>query len=907
MTKQQFRDFCRNRYILLDGATGSNLIKKGMPSGVCPEQWILEHPQALLELQKSYVEAGTNILYAPTFTANRVKLEEYGLEMRQEEMIGGLVALSRQAAGRMPSSEHPKERDFSGVRAVKEAAEKPIAPEGEAMTDMAVIAAEEADRITERPEITLVAGDLTMTGQQLRPMGNLELEILITVYKEQIRLMESAGVDLLVVETMMSLGETRAALIAAREVTELPVMVPMTFEADGRTLFGTDARTAAIVLESLGADAIGVNCSAGPARMKEIVEAMAQVSSLPLIAKPNAGLPAVNEQGQTVYDMDSDTFVAEMEELVTAGAVILGGCCGTDPAYIAGLRRLVQGRRPSERTGRPEGVRYLTSERQTVAFGLEDPFMIVGERINPTGKKKLQEQLRAGCMDMVLQFAQEQDACGASILDVNMGMSGIDEKAMMLQVLEEVQGVTSLPLSLDSSHVEVLEAALRHYPGRALVNSVSYESEKFEKLLPIVQKYGAMFILLPLSDEGLPRDLEEKKQIIDRIVTRALELGMRREDIVVDGLVATIGANKQAGMETLETIRYCKGQGLATICGLSNISFGMPARPYVNTAFLTLAIYEGLTMAIANPSQEMLVCGALATDLLKVKKDSDLRYIDYASQLQPAGSVPGRNSSRGNGDVVAVNSRQGDANGSQDSSGGERATVCKGTESRQGNTQVTSALQTHLDRISDAVMKGNKNGIAAMTKQALSEGEDPGRLLNEGLLPAIGRVGDLFEQKKYFLPQLIASAEAMKNAIEVLEPHLLKDQDSESMPVIVIATVEGDIHDIGKNLVALMLKNYGFQVIDLGKDVPKETIIQAARDYHADIIALSALMTTTMQRMREVVALAGQEGITAKIMIGSAVITQEYADEIHADGYSRDAAEAVKLARRLLGMMQTEN
>ncbi|MDE6518082.1 MAG: corrinoid protein, partial [Acetatifactor sp.] len=316
----------------------------------------------------------------------------------------------------------------------------------------------------------------------------------------------------------------------------------------------------------------------------------------------------------------------------------------------------------------------------------------------------------------------------------------------------------------------------------------------------------------------------------------------------------------------------------------------------------------GLTMAIANPSQEMLVCGALATDLLKVRRDADLRYINYASQLQPAaGSAPVRNSGRGNGDAAAVNSRQGDANGSQDSTGGERAMACKGAGSGQENTQVISAPQTHLDRITDAVMKGNRNGIAAMTEQALSEGEDPGRLLNEGLLPAIGRVGDLFEQKKYFLPQLIASAEAMKNAIEVLEPHLLKDQDSESMPVIVIATVEGDIHDIGKNLVALMLKNYGFQVIDLGKDVPKETIIQAARDYHADIIALSALMTTTMQRMREVVALARQEGITAKIMIGGAVITQEYADEIHADGYSRDAAEAVKLARRLLGMMQTEN
>lgn len=850
MTKQQFRDFCKDRFILLDGATGSNLIKRGMPGGVCPEQWILEHPRALVELQKSYVEAGSNILYAPTFTANRIKLGEYGLADRQEEMIKGLVALTKEAAG--------------GAE-------------------------------------VLVAGDLTMTGRQLKPMGDMDLETLIEVYKEQIRLMEKAGADLLVVETMMSLGETRAALIAAREATQLPVMVTMTFEAEGRTLFGTDTRTAAVVLESLGASAIGVNCSTGPAKMKEIVEAMAEVSSLPLIAKPNAGLPGVNEQGQTTYDMDSDTFSAEMEELVAAGAVILGGCCGTDPSYIAGLKRLTQGRKPAEHKRRPQGIRYLTSERRTLSFGLGDPFLIVGERINPTGKKKFQEQLRNGCMDLVLQFAQEQEECGASILDVNMGMSGIDERAMMLEVLEEVQGVTDLPLSLDSSHVEVLEAALRHYPGRALVNSVSYEAEKFEKLLPIVQKYGAMFILLPLSDEGLPRDLEEKKEIIDRIVTRALELGMCREDIVVDGLVTTIGANGQAGLETLETIRYCREQGLATVCGLSNISFGMPARPYVNTAFLTLAIYEGLTMAIANPSQEMLVCGALATDMLKAKKDADLRYIQYAAQLQPAA-----------GNQTARDGGRSAANGGQSSTGGNAADAGQrdsgnaGTDSGSGNGKNVSAahaLRTRLERISEAVLKGNRSGIAAMTAQAVEEGEDPGRLLNESLLPAINRVGDLFEQKKYFLPQLIASAEAMKSAIEVLEPYLLKEQNGDSMPVVVIATVEGDIHDIGKNLVALMLKNYGFQVIDLGKDVPKETIIQAAKEHHADIIALSALMTTTMQRMREVIALAREEGVTARIMIGGAVITQEYADEIQADGYSKDAAEAVKLARRLLGLM----
>lgn len=825
MTKQEWKAFVQDQFILLDGATGSNLIKKGMPSGVCPEQWILENPDAILELQRAYVAAGTKVLYAPTFTTNRIKLQEYHLEDRQIPIIRELVRLSREAA------------------------------DGKA----------------------LVAGDITMTGEQLVPMGKMELETLIDVYKEQITIMEEAGVDLLVVETMMSLAESRAALIAAKEVSRLPVMVTMTFEADGRTLFGTDATTAAVVLQSLGADAIGVNCSTGPAKMVPIVRDMARVLNVPIIAKPNAGLPSVDEDGRTVYDMDAKEFVEEMKLLVDAGASILGGCCGTDPEYISGLRSLVAGKRPAERKVE-SGIRYLTSERQTLSFGLDGSFMIVGERINPTGKKALQAELREDKLDIVLRFAEEQEAAGASVLDVNMGMSGIDEKRMMLKVIQELPGATNLPLSLDSSHIDVLEAALRRYPGRALVNSVSYETEKFEKLLPIVQKYGAMFILLPLSDEGLPKDIQEKIFIIEKIYNRALELGMRKEDIVVDGLVATIGANKRAGIETLETIRYCKEKGLATICGLSNISFGMPSRVYVNTAFLTLAVHEGLTMAIANPSQEMLVCGALATDLLMDKEDSDIRYIDYASRLAPVEKKAPSQAAAASAEM----SKNGGQNG------------------------VGAAPASYVDRIREAVLKGNRNGIIPLTEEALNAGEDPKKLLDEALLPAINLVGDYFDKKKYFLPQLIAGAEAMKNAIEVLEPKLLNKQEEGEMPVIVIATVEGDIHDIGKNLVALMLKNYGFQVIDLGKDVPKETIIQAAKEYHADIIALSALMTTTMQRMREVVELAKAEGLTSKIMIGGAVITQEYADEIRADGYSRDAAEAVKLAKRLLGLLNTE-
>ncbi len=831
MTKTQFMKLAEQNIIYLDGATGSNLVKAGMPSGVCPEKWILEHREIMLDLQKRYVQAGTDILLAPTFTANRIKLAEYGLENNMETMIHELVAISKEAA-----------KSSSGRE-------------------------------------VYVAGDLTMTGEQLRPMGKMELETLIDVYKEQIRFLTDAGVDLLIVETMMSLAETRAALIAAQEVCDLPIMVSFTFEPGGRMLFGTDAKTAAVVAESLGACAIGINCSMGPAGMKDIVSDIASVTTIPVIAKPNAGLPSLDENGQTCYSMDAYTFGEEMAVLVEAGATILGGCCGTTPEHISNIANAFGKEIKTKVSRRPEGVRYLSSERMTVEFGLDGNFMVVGERINPTGKKALQAELREGNMDRVLQFAQEQEACGAQILDINMGMSGIDEKAMMLRSIEEVCQVTNLPLSLDSSYVEVLEAALRNYPGRALINSISYEKEKFEKLLPIAAKYGAMFILLPLSDKGLPENLDEKKEIIEIITKRAYELGMRPEDIVVDGLVTTVGANKKAALETLETIRFCKERGLATICGLSNISFGMPERGFVNTAFLTLAIREGLTMAIANPSQELLMCCALATDLLLAKDSADLRYIEYAGEVKEKREAESVAKAK---QVLA-----------------QADSTNKSKDLISTDIEVCGAKNIHREALYNAVLKGNRNGINKITVTALDAGETPDALLNEVLLPAINQVGELFDKGKYFLPQLIAGAEAMKNAIEVLEPLLLKESSGDDMPVVIIATVEGDIHDIGKNLVALMLKNYGFKVIDLGKDVPAEQIIQAAKENNAQIIALSALMTTTMQRMREVVEAAREEKLSAKVMIGGAVITQDYADEIGADGYSKDAADAVKLAKRL--------
>lgn len=815
MTREAFRELVKNGPVLLDGATGTNLQKAGMPVGVCPEQWILENSEVLIDLQKRYVEAGTDILFAPTFTASRIKLKEYGLEDHLEEMNRKLVALSKEAA--------------KGTNA-------------------------------------LVAGDLTMTGEQLYPLGDLMFEDLVDVYKEQAKIIAEAGADLFVVETMMSLQECRAAVLAIREVCDLPVMVSLTYNEDGRTLYGTDPVTAVVVMQSLGADAVGMNCSTGPEAMLEPIAKMVEYAAIPLLAKPNAGMPELID-GQTVFNVEPEEFAEVGKKLVEEGAAIIGGCCGTTPEHIRALKEAVKGipvKAPLQ-TKR----RMLTSERKSVEITLDGRFMVIGERINPTGKKKLQAELKEGSLNLVRTMALEQEENGASILDINMGMNGIDEKEMMLRTIYEVTSTVDCPLCIDSSHVDIIEAALRIYPGRALINSISLEKEKFEKLLPIAKKYGAMFILLPLSDEGLPKDSAEKHGIIRTIMDEAVRIGMAKEDIIVDGLVATIGANPNAALECFETFSYCKNElELPTACGLSNISFGLPERTYVNTAFLTMAIANGLTMAIANPSQELLMNAAFASDMLLNKKESDIRYIERMNFL------------------------------SEKYAGMERVMVQKtpaGTSAAGGETRKESTGSG----VFQAVLKGNKEHVLEEVKKMLDGGAKPDEIINEHLIAAINEVGELFDKKKYFLPQLISSANTMKLAIEYLEP-MLERSNTEAMATIVVATVEGDIHDIGKNLVVLMLKNYGYHVIDLGKDVPADVIVDTAMNEGAKVIGLSALMTTTMMRMKDVVELAKEKGCTAKIVIGGAAITESFSDEIGADGYSKDAAECVKLVERLL-------
>lgn len=814
MNREEFKQLVQSKIVLLDGATGSNLQANGMQMGCCPETWILEHKEVLVELQKGYIAAGSDIVYAPTFTANRIKLAEYGLEEQVGAINEELVALSRQAV------------EESGKKAY-------------------------------------IAGDLTMTGEQLYPMGKMQFEELVDIYKEQVSYLLMAGVDLFVVETMLSLQECRAAVLAIKELCDLPIMVSLTFNEDERTLYGTTPEAAMVVLQELGADAVGVNCSTGPEKMCGIVSRMKEVATVPIIAKPNAGMPLLID-GKTIYNLGAEQFAEEVEMLIEAGATIVGGCCGTTIDHIKALASVANSHAPYREGKKKQAV--LSTERTILPIDMDGRFIIVGERINPTGKKDLQAQLRNGEVELVAQYAEEQVDAGAKILDINMGTNGIDEKEMMQKAIYEVMRVVDVPLCIDSSHVEVIEAALRIYPGRALINSISMETGKMERLLPIAKKYGAMFILLPLSEEGLPKSMDEKRNIIDTIIERAEALGLSKQDIIVDALVNTVGANKAAALQAMETIRYCKNEiGVATVCGLSNISFGLPERQFVNSTFLSFAIREGLTMAIANPCQELLMNVAFASDLLLNKEGADICYIDH---------------------VMA-----------------HPVSVSKKSEEKAPSTKKEAGSEEEKTSIIyEEVLKGNGKHIVSHVKEAIAAGNKAADILDEMLIPAINKVGELFDQQVYYLPQLIASAETMKKAIDYLEPLLKEGNEGGKLGTIVMATVAGDIHDIGKNLVVLMLKNYGFEVIDLGKDVPSETIIETAKKHDADVIGLSALMTTTMMEMKTVVNMKNEANLRAKVIIGGAVTTPSFAEEIGADGYSTDAQDAVRLVKELLGV-----
>ncbi|MBP7654050.1 homocysteine S-methyltransferase family protein [Candidatus Dependentiae bacterium] len=796
MNKKQFADLCSEKILILDGATGTELQKYGIPKEVCPEKWVFDNPKVIQEIQKKYVNSGSDIVFACTFGANRIKLSEYGLENELNTLNKKLVEISKNA---------DKTQYY-------------------------------------------VAGDVAPTGRFVEPFGDLKFEEAVSVFKEQIAELVSGGADLIVIETMMDIQETRAALIAAKEICNLPVMVTMTFSDEGRTLTGTDSITALITLQSLGADAFGCNCSTGPESMIKLIEGIKPYAKIPLIAKPNAGLPLLKD-GKTYFSMNSEEFGKYIPKFIEAGVNIIGGCCGTTPDYIKQIKINTAGIKPNKTIHKTE-YSAVTSSRKTFFFGKNYPTAIIGERINPTGKKNLQEELKSGKFNIVRQFAFEQTAAGASILDVNVGMPNINEKQKMIETIGFLSKNIDTPLCLDSSDPDTIESALRLYPGRALINSISGEPHKIDKLLDAAKKYGAMFIILPLNSKTVPKTSSDRIEIINQIISESVKRGFTNYDYIVDGLVMTISSNPDSAIETLQVIKYCSEQlNCNTVIGLSNISFGLPERSFINSSFLTMAAAYGLTLTIANPSDELLISIKSASDSLLMKDKNCKLYIHLMTKKQSQFTE----------------------------------------DKNQGKTLSPEEL------IFNAVLEGDYDNIEKYIKSALDLKSIPEEIINKTLIPAISKVGELFDKKQYFLPQLISSAETMKKGFKLLEPMISKTDVNKKLITVVMATVKGDIHDIGKNIVSLMMKNYGINVIDLGKDVSAENIIDAALNYNADFIALSALMTTTMPQMKIVADMVKQKNIRVRIIVGGAVVTQKYAEEIGVYGYAGDAFAAVKL------------
>ncbi len=795
--KKGIKSLLKKKILILDGATGTELQKRGMPTGVCPETWCIDHSEVVRAVHADYRKAGSDVVYTCTFGANRIKLGQYGVS-NVIDVNRKLADIARQAVGKKG----------------------------------------------------LVAGDIGPTGRFVSPFGDLAFDDAVDVFKEQVRGLLEGGADLFVIETMMDIQEARAALIAVKELTDAFTIVTMTYEQDGRTLNGTDPVTALITLQSLGADAVGCNCSTGPNEMIELIKEMEPYATVPLVAKPNAGMPRL-VNGETVFTMEPNEFGTFGTEFARRGIAMVGGCCGTNPDHIRELARAMAERTPNLPVRK--SVCAVSSSRKTVVFEKNGPVVVIGERINPTGKKKLQDELRSGRMELIREMARQQEEKKADLLDVNVGMPGIDECSVMEKVVDTLSTASGLPLVIDSSNINVIEKALRIYPGRALVNSITGETEKLKKLLPVAATYGAMLIVLPITDRGVPPTAQERTEVIEDIYTQAREYGFKKDDIIVDAVVMTVSSDPRAPLETLKTVEWStRTFKCAAMLGLTNVSFGMPQRKWLNAAFMAMAIERGMTVVIANPDVDEVMNVKAASEVLMDRDNDASAYL--ARFADTSGKIHGA------------------------------VTTCT----------------TPRENIARAILDGNRDGITEALSAALSAGVDARQLVHDVMIPAITEVGALYDRKEYFLPQLIASAETMKIGLSGLEPHLHDGVSShDHKGRVLIATVQGDIHDIGKNIVALMLGNQGFDVIDLGKDVATNRIITEAQRLKPQIIALSALMTTTMVTMKEVIVAARREGVECRFMIGGAVVTESYAAEIGAH-YARDGVGAVRVAEMLV-------
>ncbi|MFP4363132.1 MAG: homocysteine S-methyltransferase family protein [Spirochaetia bacterium] len=778
----------------LDGAMGTELQKAGMPSGVCPEKWGVDNSAVVRKIHEDYLAAGSDAVFTCTFGGSPFKLNEYNID-NVETLNRQLARIAREAAG----------------------------------------------------EDRFVLGDIGPIGKFISPFGELSFEAAVNAFKRQVTGLLAGGVDGFVIETMMDIQEARAALIAVKELSDLFTLVSMTFEPDGRTLNGNSPESAIVTLQSLGADAVGCNCSMGPREMADTVKSMLSYAKVPVSAKPNAGMPKLINK-ETIFPLGDENFAAEMTLLADAGADILGGCCGTSPGHIRKMTQELQSfKKAGKNLSPPESV---SSAKDVHVISGSSGVHIIGERINPTGKKKFAQSLRERDFSKALKFARDQETQGASLLDVNGGVPGEDESDLLTDLVLRISRFSRLPLVIDSAAPEALEAALRIYPGRALINSVSGESGKTKKTLKIAQKYGAACIILPVTDSGVPETPQARCKAVEQIISSAEETGIPRTSLIADPLVMAVSSSADAGKTTLETITEIRSKcGVPCVAGLSNVSFGLPGREVLNAAFLSMAADRGLNYVIANPGHSLLTDQISAVNLL-LGKDPEARYF------------------------IARNS---------------------GTEAgvREKKKHLSPEEALH-----EAVLDGDRDSIERVVQSCLKKGTSPKSLLENYMVPAIIKVGDLYDKKVYFLPQLMASAETMKLGFSKLKPMLSSSSEQETGKTIICATVEGDIHDIGKNIVTLMLSNYGFNVIDLGKDVSAENILEAAKRNSANVICLSALMTTTMGRMEETIRLFRKHGLDTPFMLGGAVVTEDWAKSIGAS-YSEDGVGAVRLAQNL--------
>lgn len=791
--------YLKNHIVYLDGGMGTLLQARGLRAGEMPERWNLSHAEEIVAIHKAYFDAGSNVVNTNTFGANILK---FGAD-ELDAIIGAAIANARRAAEES-AGEQPK----------------------------------------------WVALDIGPTGRMLAPYGDLDFEDAVSVFAETVRLGVKHGADLIVIETMNDSYETRAALLAAKENSALPVFVSCAFGEDGKLMTGADPLAMIAMLEGMGADAIGINCSYGPRKLMGVIEDYLKYASIPVIFKPNAGLPTVKE-GKTVYDLSPEDFATDMADAVALGARVLGGCCGTTPEYIASLVKKTKNIQPQSIT--QKSITCVSSYTHAVIFDKEP--ILIGERINPTGKKKFKEALKAGDMDYILHEGLSQAEAGVHILDVNVGLPEIDEKTMLTSAICRLQEITDLPLQIDTSDPVAMEAALRRYNGKAMINSVNGKRESMEKIFPLVKKYGGLVVALTLDESGIPTRAEDRVAIAERILAVAAEYGINKKDIIFDPLALTISADVTAARETLRAVSIIKNElGCHTSLGVSNVSFGLPNRDIINSTFFALALGKGLSAAIMNPYSAEMMKAYYAFCALDGQDENCGSYIDFASKLPQSTTV-------------------------------------------LASEPAVSSATTEGSELKKAVIKGLRDRAAALTREAL-ETRAPLEIVQADIIPALDVVGDGFEKKTVYLPQLLMAAEAAKAAFEEIKSQLPAGADNGVS--VVLATVKGDIHDIGKNIVKLLLENYGFAVTDLGRDVsPEDVVVEVVRQ-HAPIAGLSALMTTTVPAMEETIRQLRKSAPWCKIVVGGAVLTEEYAATIGADKYAKDAMETVRYAETFL-------